>query len=76
MANLSTKRLISVDCKREYKRDEQWITDAQDQVLDTKYDTRVTLKIADYNAGRTCQEFDETTIYVVAGCVVLAGYMN
>jgi hypothetical protein len=76
MANLSTKKHLSVDCKREYKRDEQWITDAQDQILDTKYDTPMTLRNADYDEGRTCQEFDETTKCLVAGCVVLAGYMK
>jgi len=33
------------------------------------------MKNADYNEGRICQEFYETT-YLVAGYVVQAGYMK
>ena len=35
----------------------------------------MTMKNADYNEGRICQEFYETT-HLVAGYVVLAGYMK
>jgi hypothetical protein len=35
----------------------------------------MTMKNADYNEGGICQEFYETT-YLVAGYIVLAGYMK
>jgi hypothetical protein len=48
MAKLLTKTHIYVDYKRECKRGEQYVTNAQVQVLETK---PMTMKNADYNEG-------------------------